>query len=92
MNDLSFYVNDNNGNSIKCDIISMIPGENDNETYVAFTDYIDINNEPSIKYAKIVKYLDDYSIEEFDDENILEQLRNKMSEDIMNYIKENMVE
>jgi hypothetical protein len=89
MDDLSFFV-EKDGKTIKCDIISMIPGENDNETYIAFTDYIEENNEPSIKYAKIIKKDNNYSIEDFNDELILEQLQNKMNEDIMNFIKENM--
>ena len=89
MNDLTFYV-EKNGEIIKCDIISMIPGENNNETYIAFTDYIENENGPSIQYAKIVKQDDNYSIEEFDDDIILEQLQDKMNEDIVKFIKENM--
>ena len=89
MDDLTFYV-EKNGQKIKCDIISMIPGESDNETYIAFTDYIEDENGPSIQYAKVVKYDNNYSIEEFDDEIILEQLRDKMNDDIIKFYKENM--
>ena len=86
MDDLTFYV-EKDGENIKCDIVSMIKGENDNETYVAFTDYKEKDGKGYLQYAKIVKLEDgNYSIEKFDDEQILEELKNKVNDDISTYI------
>lgn len=89
MEDLTFYVEEN-GENIKCDIISMIPGDNDNETYIAFTDYKKDGNDYCVKYAKIIRSGEEYSIEEFDDDVILEELMSKMNEDIIKFVNENM--
>ena len=78
--ELSFYV-DKNGMKTKCDIIAMISGENENETYVAFVDYLEGNNN-GFQYAKIIKNDDTYSIYEFEDENIVEALKEKISDNI----------
>ena len=82
--DLSFYVI-KNGEKVKCDVIAMINGENDNETYVAFVDYLESNNK-AIQYAKIIKNNDIYSIHEFENENIVEALKEK----IFDNVKENI--
>lgn len=86
MEDLTFYV-EQDGENIKCDIVSMIKGSNDNETYVAFTDYKD----HYLQYAKIIKTEEgNYLIEKFDDESIINELKNKVSDDISTFVGNNM--
>jgi hypothetical protein len=86
--ELSFYV-EKNGENIKCDILALIPGDNDFETYVAFTDFIEQENGNNyMQYAKIVNHGDSYSIEEFEDEEIVNQLKNIMAEKIFASLEE----
>lgn len=82
---MSFYV-DKNGKSIRCDILALLPGNNDNETYIAFTDYEEKeNNDHYIQYALVIKDNDNYRIEEFEDEDIVSRLKELVADKIAKY-------
>ncbi len=86
--ELSFYVQ-KNGENIKCDILALLPGDNDNETYVAFTDFIEQENGNNyMQYAKIINNGDSYSIEEFEDPEIVDKLKTIMAEKIFQSLEE----
>jgi len=89
-NEMSFYVN-KNGENIKCEILSLVPGENENETYVSFTDFIDHGDGNNyIQYAKIISNGEDYAIEEFENPEIVKELKDKIVDKMWNDGKSKM--
>ena len=87
--ELSFYV-DKNGQSVKCDILAMLPGENEFETYVAFFDDLDHKTDNVMQYAKIISNNGTYAIQEFEDDAIVEQLKEKVIYSAKDYIDKQM--
>ena len=87
MNEASFYI-DNDGQKIKCDIVSMITHNGD--IYVAFTDYQKIDGEDIIQYGKAVLNNDDYYLVDFqEDSEIIEKLKIQIMEDVLSNLREN---
>ncbi len=70
------------GETINCHVVSVIPGENDNESYILF---IDPNYSEGLSYGKVIKDGDSYKLEDFDDENIVNELTQRMFDDISNF-------
>ena len=87
--ELSFYV-EKDGESVRCDIVAMIPGEEDYETYVAFVDHLETMKEPEIQYAKIINMGDSYRIEEFENPAIVDQLKDMVANNVKDYIDKEM--
>lgn len=75
--ELTFSIN-KDGQEINCIILSAIPGEYENESYVAFCYETEKND--GIQYAKIIKNDDIYIIEEFENQIIVDELMNKIIE------------
>ena len=82
MDDLSFFINID-GKEIKCHIVSMINGENSDETYVAFIDGEIEDKNKSLQYAKIIKNNDEYIFEPFENEEMCESLSKKIIDNLI---------
>ena len=87
--ELSFYV-EKDGESVRCDIVAMIPGEEDYETYVAFVDHLETKTDTEIQYAKIIGVGDTYRIEEFENPVIVDQLKEMVANNVKEYIDKEM--
>lgn len=87
---LSFSLINNDGEEIVCDILSVIPNEeNSNEPYVVFTDYmLDENKKFVTQYGKIVEENDEYTLKEVTDEIVIEKIKNALANDIISYAKD----
>jgi len=92
VDDLYFTIN-KDGQDVKCDIISLINGEDENETYIAFTDHTkDENNQEYLQIAKVIKNGDQYIIN--DDikkeyvKNLVDKMYNSLYKFAMNGVEE----
>jgi hypothetical protein len=92
--DLSFTVKDNKGNDVVCDILSIVPNdENPKEPYVVFTDYmLDENDEFVLQYGKVVEFNDNYILDAVTDPVIVEKIKNGLTDDIVAYVNEQVQE
>ena len=88
--DLSFTVTDDNGEEVTCDIVSVVPNEqNEDEPYVVFTDYmLDDDDEFVLEYGKLVKEGEDYKIIRIDDPREIELIRDGLKDDITAYVNQ----
>ena len=86
--DLSFDVLDEEGNTIKCDILSVVPNEeNNNESYVVFTDYmLDENDEFIMQYGKIIDNNGEYTLEKIDDPKVIDLIKDSLKDDIVKFV------
>ena len=83
MNNLSFKVY-RDGKVIRCDIVACVVDEN-NEVYIAFTDYI---NDDAIQCAKLTRKGKQFAIENFDNAYIVEKLKEKVACEILNFFEQ----
>ena len=78
VDDLNFTIN-KDGQDVKCDIISLINGEFENETYIAFTDHTkDESNKEFLQIAKVIKNGDEYIISDDINKEYVKKLVDKM--------------
>ena len=86
--DLSFTVKDDDGEDIICDILSVVPNEdNDEEPYVVFTDYmLDENDEFVLQYGKIVEENGEYTLQKVDDPKVVDLIKDGLKDDIVSYV------
>ncbi len=78
--DITFSIN-KDGKIIECHVASIIPGDNDNESYILFVD----PESDGLSYGKITKNNEEYKLEEFNDENIINELAKKLFDNISNF-------
>ena len=86
--DLSFTVKDDDGEDIICDILSVVPNDdNDEEPYVVFTDYmLDENDEFVLQYGKIVEENGEYTLQKVDDPKVVDLIKDGLKDDIVSYV------
>ncbi len=88
--ELSFNIN-KDGKEIECKILALINGENENESYIAFCYANEVNN--YVQYAKVIKNNNEYSIEDFENEEIVNRLMSKIiervSDETFSYLENN---
>ena len=91
---LSFDVLDHKGNKIKCDIISVVPNEeNDKESYVVFTDYmLDENDEFVMQYGKVIEENGEYTLEKIDDPKIIDLIKDSLKDEIVKFVNTQVVD
>ena len=78
VDDLSFIIN-KDGQDVKCDIISLVNGETEDETYIAFTDHTkDESNHEFLQIAKVIKNGDEYVINDDINKDYVKKLVDKM--------------
>lgn len=82
--DLSFNIVNEDNEEITCDVLLVIPNDdNINEPYIVFTDYLlDEDNEYVFQYGKIVIENDEYTIKRIEDNNLVEQIKDKITEEM----------
>ena len=91
--DLSFTLKNKDGLDVICDIVSVVPDEETEETYVVFTDYLlDENNEFIMQYGKLVKIDDEYVLKVIDDENVIKMIKEKLQDEIVDYVNKSVQE
>ena len=84
-NKMDFYVSKDD-KTIKCNIVSLIPGDNELINYIAFTDYTYLDDGSFyLQYAKLIKNDDNYIIEEFEDDAIVAKLVEKLEENLFQF-------
>ena len=86
--DLSFTVKDELGEDIVCDILSVLPNEeNENESYVVFTDYmLDENNEFIMQYGKVIEESGEFKLLKVEDPKEIELIKDGLKDDIVSYV------
>ena len=81
--ELKFSVKDNNGEIIDCNIVSLIPID-DEESYIVFLDgEKDLEENAVFKYGKLVKINDDFELKAGVDNNELEYIKDCLYYDLM---------
>lgn len=86
--DLSFNTITENGTEIQCDILSIVPNEeNKNEPYIVFTDYmLDEDGEFVLQFAKMVEEDGQYRLEKVVEKDIIVNIREQLTDDIVSYV------
>ena len=91
--DLSFTIKNKEGLDVICDIVSVVPNDDGDEPYVVFTDYLmDENDEFITQYGKLVKVDDDYVLKVVDDEKVIELIKEKLQDEIVDYVNKSVQE
>ena len=92
--DLSFTVKDANGNDVVCDIVSIVPNdENSKEPYIVFTDYmLDENDEFQLQYGKVVDSNGIYILDVVTDPVIIDKIKDGLTDEIVTYVNEQIQE
>lgn len=91
--DLSFTIKNKEGLDVICDIVSIVPNDDGDEPYVVFTDYLmDENDEFIMQYGKLVKVDDDYVLKVVDDEKVIELIKEKLQDEIVDYVNKSVQE
>ena len=88
--DLSFTVTNDDRIEVECDILSVVPNEdNKEEPYVVFTDYmLDEDDEFSLQFGKIVEENGEYALKSINDPAIIKLIREQLTDDIVSYVNE----
>lgn len=92
--DLSFTVKNDAGEDVICDVISVVPNEdNQEEPYVVFTDYmLDANDEFVMQYGKVIEVGGDFVLKTVEDENVINKIKEALSDDIVSYVNNQIQE
>lgn len=86
--DLSFTIKNKDGLEVICDIVSVVPNdENSEEPYVVFTDYLlDENDEFVLQYGKLIKIDDEYVLKVVDDVQVVNKIKAQLQNEIVDYV------
>ena len=86
--DLSFDVISINGKKITCDVLSVIPNdENKNEPYVVFTDYLlDENDNFILRFGKIVEENGEYRLSGVHDRDTIRKIREQLEDETVSSV------
>ena len=86
--DLSFDTINDDGIEVQCDILSIVPNEeNKNEPYVVFTDYmLDENDEFILYFGKIKEENGNYQLERVSDKDTVLKIREQLTDDIVSHV------
>lgn len=92
--DLSFTITNDNGMEVICDIISVVPNdENKEEPYVVFTDYmLDDNNEFVMQYGKVIEIDGEYVLKRIEDEQVVNKIKEALKDEVVDYVNRQVQE
>ena len=92
--DLSFDVINEDGVELTCDVLSVVPNEdNADEPYVVFTDYLlDDNDEFSLQFGKLIKNNEEYQLQRVEDSNVISKIRDQLTDDIVKYVNNGVLD
>ncbi len=86
--DLSFTVTNEEGEETICDVLSVVPNEeNKNEPYVVFTDYLlDKNDEFVLQFGRVIEENGEYKLMGIEDTNIIKKIREQLENDVVSFV------
>lgn len=92
--DLSFTITNDKGMEVICDIVSVVPNdENKEEPYVVFTDYmLDDNNEFVMQYGKVIEIDGEYVLKRIDDEQVVNKIKEALKDEVVDYVNRQVQE
>ena len=92
--DLSFTITNDNGMEVICDIVSVVPNdENKEEPYVVFTDYmLDNNNEFVMQYGKVIEVDGEYVLKRIEDEQVVNKIKEALKDEVVDYVNRQVQE
>lgn len=90
--DLSFEVTNEEGITLQCDVLSVVPNENNQEEpYVVFTDYLlDENDEFILQFGKLVEENGEYQLVKVEEKDEIQKIREKLTDDIVSYVNKEL--
>ena len=86
--DLSFDIKTQDGEEVTCDILSVVPNEeNKNEPYIVFTDYLlDENDEFILHFGKIMERDGEYQLLGIEDIETIQKIKEQLSDEIVSRV------
>ena len=86
--DLSFDVVNDDGIEVQCDILSIVPNDdNKNEPYVVYTDYmLDENDEFVLQFGKVIEDNGEYQLQRVTEKDAIMKIREQLTDDIVSYV------
>ncbi|MBQ6135163.1 MAG: hypothetical protein IJI60_02475 [Bacilli bacterium] len=86
--DLSFDIKTQDGEEMTCDILSVVPNEeNKNEPYIVFTDYLlDENDEFILHFGKIMERDGEYQLLGIEDIKTIQRIKEQLSDEIVSRV------
>ena len=86
--DLSFDVKNSSGEELTCDILSIVPNEeNKNEPFVVFTDYLlDENDDFILHFGKIMEENGEYQLLEIEDIETIQKIKEQLGDEIVSRV------
>ena len=86
--DLSFDIKTQDGEEMTCDILSVVPNEeNKNEPYIVFTDYLlDENDEFILHFGKIMERDGEYQLLGIEDIETIQKIKEQLSDEIVSRV------
>ncbi len=86
--DLSFDIKDFKGGTLTCDILSVVPNEeNKNEPFIVFTDYLlDENDEFILHFGKIMEKNGEYQLLGIEDRETIQKIQEQLKDDTVSRV------
>ena len=86
--DLSFDIKTQDGEEMTCDILSVVPNEeNKNEPYIVFTDYLlDENDDFILHFGKIMERDGEYQLLGIEDIETIQKIKEQLSDEIVSRV------
>lgn len=86
--DLSFDVKTQDGEEFTCDILSVVPNEeNKNEPYVVFTDYLlDENDDFILHFGRIIEQDGEYQLLGIEDRETIQKIKEQLGDEIVSKV------
>jgi len=86
MEEMNFTITNDNGLEVKCDVLSVI-NDDENKTYVLYTDYtLNDNNEYNIYASEMLSEGTDFKLEEIENLDLIPGLQ-EVYEDVKKQLK-----
>jgi hypothetical protein len=86
---LTFQIINEEGKPIECELLSLLPNpEDENSPYIAYTDF-DTSKGYKILCGQLVENEEGYTINKIEDDVIIDELKAKISDDMLRVIEEN---
>ena len=84
-----FQIINEDGKPIECELLSLLPNHEDEDSpYIAYTDF-DTSKGYKILCGQLIEKDGNYTINKIDDDVIIDELKSKISEDMIKLIEEN---
>ena len=89
MDNMKFNIIGEDGKEIPCEIISLLPNEEDpTSPYIIYTDF-KTDRGYKLLCGQLIEENDSYTINKIEDDNIIEQLKDTLTDDMLKIIEDN---